>query len=272
MSNLLSALLRSMEGSNVHVAGLFILLLSALASGQELPRTRAAVRRLLQETSSAHKIEVALQACHAFAQTGTCSTHSFSDLDHSLKDSGGMAGFHTYLKVHETPDQQIKFELSPSCYKQPAADFRIGQAHHKLSLAPVPSEVNCSQTPGIWFLAADQQHRQQSIFEDLLTTLFPLYLMSKVACRTVFQDIMITHGEMSFLERWMLLIEASLAILHLCGTCRSINARQERICISNSASTSLRSRKAWYVTTLVTAYVSRSKGLTLGCRTCSKAC
>lgn len=33
------------------------------------------------------------------------------------------------------------------------------------------------------------------MFEDLLTTLFPLYLMSRVACRAVFPEIMVTHGE-----------------------------------------------------------------------------
>lgn len=178
----------------VQFVGFLIFLCTAGLWGQVHSITNPGrMDRLLQDTS-ANSIDIALKACRQFGINGTCSTHAIAGLDHSLKAAGGVAGFFTFLKLHAAVDQSLIFELAPTCYTEPASSFRVGHARYNLSLAPVPEKANCTFTPGVWFIASDLEHRQESLFEDLLTTLYPLYLMTHVACSSVFQDIMITHG------------------------------------------------------------------------------
>lgn len=165
-------------------------------------KTTGRLGRLLQDATNSHTIDTALKACRQFGTDGTCSTHPLGGLDHSLKAAGGVAGLFSSVKLHAAIDQTLTFELAPTCYTDPAPGFRVGQARYNLSLAPVPEAANCTLTPGVWFLAADLHHKQESLYEDLLTTLYPLYLMTHVACNSVFPDIMITHGEKSCCWWW----------------------------------------------------------------------
>lgn len=183
----------------VKSVGFFALLVFSLLGQAHAVKTTGRLGRLLQDATSAHTIDTALKACRLFGIDGTCSTHPLGGLDHSLKAAGGVAGLFSSVKLHAAIDQTMTFELSPTCYTDPAPGFRVGQARYNLSLTPVPEAANCTLTPGIWFLASDLQHKQESLYEDLLTTLYPLYLMTHVACISVFPDIMITHGEKDML-------------------------------------------------------------------------
>lgn len=136
--------------------------------------------------------------CRQFLEVGGCFAQDLSAFDPTLTPTGEEVRFLSSLKLHASRGGALLFEPSPSCKVGAEQRIRLGFSYLNVSLAkPLDAAATCTPALGTWFLASDQKHRQDSLFEDMITTLYPLYLLTRVACNLATKDIKITHSEFS---------------------------------------------------------------------------